>query len=1090
MSGAKFMVWAVVFMGRVLSRRRPAWHLRGSAAVGRFLAWSAVVTACLTLKVWAASPQTFGTDPAYLINTFGTDDGLPENSATAMVQSADGYLWFGTFEGLVRFNGVDFTVFTPRNTPELPSAGIVNLHLDRSGRLWVSTYEGLVLGQAQAAPRFKAVDGWPGGFVRTFAERPNGDLLITSFDGHVFEFSDGRLRELPSPPGKPGQGYHGSVDEDGHWWVVQAEFVGRWEQGAWRSMVAFQEGRENGLGCTTARDGGIWLLLGSELRRVRRGVEEQRIPLPESPVGVWSLTQDSQGVVWITSHRQGLWRVTPDGEMTQLNAANGGSDQVRFVFEDRERTVWIGTSGDGLMRLTARRFRHMELIEGRKGLAVRSVSADRAGGIWAATYGRGLFHVGAEGAGPVTLLDRVDGAAYLQSVLSDHTGRLWVGILDRAVQWVDGTQVRSVPKEVVGGSNPIALFEDSRGRTWIGAGGDAVAVFDGHDFRRFSVVGDSRQRAITCFAEDSAGVLWAANDGCVFRWDGGSSIVEVMENGHSVGGITSLKADPEGSIWMGSSDRGLLRWKAGQFSVVDGRHGFPVDPILAIMEDDLGCFWMTSNRRLIRARRSDLHAAADGGGVGRLDWQIFDSSDGLPNAEFTRGRQPAGTRDVRGHLWFATSRGVVTVDPSKLRPNDQPPPVCIESLAYLRPAPEEPGQGVARGITEQVLPEISGRISQPISLPSGSRQIEVHYAALSLVAPAKVRYQIKLEGHDDGWQDAGNRRIAYYHDLPPRDYVFRVRAANNDGVWNETGASLAFLVQPFYWQTGWFRILAWMGSLGGVGGGVWAVMRSKLRRQAERLAHERALSQAREQLSHLTRVAILGELSGSLAHELNQPLTAILSNAQAALRFLKSGSVNLEELREILEDIAADDQRAGEVIRRLRLLLKRGEVQLEPLDLNQVARETLELVQSDLVTRNVALVSELESQLPMIQGDRVQLQQVFLNLILNGCDAISEHASMAGRLIVRTHLTDGRMVQVSVSDSGPGIPPDQLERIFEPFVTTKRHGLGLGLAISRNIVEAHGGQLKAVSHPKGGATFFFVLPCGEGGGGGGVISNQ
>jgi Two component regulator propeller len=135
MSGATFMVLAVAFISRVLSRRPPVWHRWGSAAVGRFLAWSAVGAACFSPTVWAASPQTFGTDPAYLINTFGTDDGMPENSATAMVQSADGYLWFGTFEGLVRFNGVEFTVFNPRNTPELPSAGIVNIHLDRSGRL-------------------------------------------------------------------------------------------------------------------------------------------------------------------------------------------------------------------------------------------------------------------------------------------------------------------------------------------------------------------------------------------------------------------------------------------------------------------------------------------------------------------------------------------------------------------------------------------------------------------------------------------------------------------------------------------------------------------------------------------------------------------------------------------------------------------------------------------------------------------------------------------------------------------------------------------------------------------------------------------
>ncbi|MBX3731816.1 MAG: hypothetical protein KF791_04390 [Verrucomicrobiae bacterium] len=1014
-------------------------------------------------------------DADHRIDTWGVADGMPEDSATAMAQSADGYLWFGTFDGLVRFNGVEFKVFNPRNTPELPGAGIVNLHLDRSGLLWVSTYRGLVVGEAGAAPEFRPVEGWPDSYVRTFTERPNGDLLITSFDGRLFEFSNGRLTELPSPPGARGQGYFGGVDADGHWWAVQSGFIGRLEHGSWAAKIPPPGVKGDAVGCTAARDGALWLLLGGELLKLQRGVEVARVSLPESPGGVWSLSEDSQGTLWISSHNEGLRRVTTAGRVTRINATNGGSDQVRFVFEDRERSLWIGTSGDGLLRLTPRRFRHFGLVEGRKGLAVRSVTPDFAGGVWVATYGRGLFRVSDAGATPAPLLDPTDGSSYLQSVMADRSGRLWAGTFSKSLRVVEDSRVRHVPGELIGGVNPIALFEDSQGRTWIGGGGGSIAVCDNQGFRRFELMGDSRRLAVTCFAEDAAGDLWAANDGSVFRWDGDQSVVEVTENGRSIGGIACLKADPDGSMWLGSFDRGLLRWKDGRLSGVGAQDGFPVGPLLAIVEDDLGYFWMTSARHLVRARRGDLLAAADGG-HGLIAWQRFDDSDGLPEAEFSRGRQPTIARDERGRLWFATSKGVTMVHPAKLRLNDLPPPVAVEAISFYRPVSVATGHATSRYGTGELPSRVSPPFAVPVPLPRGSRRVEIHYAALSLVAPGKVRYQIKLEGRDSRWQDAGSRRTAYYHELPPREYVFRVRAANNDGVWNETGASLAFLVQPFYWQTGWFQGLAWAASMGGVGGGVWGIMRAKVRRQAERLAHERDLRQAREKLSHLTRVAILGELSGSLAHELNQPLNAILNNAQAALRFLKSGNVNLDELREILEDIAADDQRAGEVIRRLRLLLKRGEVQLQALNLNDLVLETLKLVHSDLVTRNVTVLTELDPRLPPVQGDRVQLQQVFLNLILNGCDAMADQDPQRRRLEVRTGPADGGGVQVSVVDCGHGVPPDRLADIFEPFVTTKQQGLGLGLSISRSLIEAHGGRIQVRNNAEAGSTFSFVLP--------------
>jgi PAS domain S-box-containing protein len=247
----------------------------------------------------------------------------------------------------------------------------------------------------------------------------------------------------------------------------------------------------------------------------------------------------------------------------------------------------------------------------------------------------------------------------------------------------------------------------------------------------------------------------------------------------------------------------------------------------------------------------------------------------------------------------------------------------------------------------------------------------------------------------------------------------------------------------------------------------------------QRRRAEVELQQQRSELAHLSRVMILGELSGSLAHELNQPLTAILSNAQAALRFLaRDGEVDLAEVRGILKDIVDEDKRAGEVIHRLRLLLKKGEVQQQPLDVNEVVADVLRLINSELMNHETSVSTELSPDLPSISGDRVQLQQVLLNLILNGCDAMNGVAPPERQLVVRTETANGHGVRVSVSDRGCGIPPDRLERIFEPFYTTKSHGMGLGLAVCRTIIGAHAGSLSAMNNQDTrGATFNITIPA-------------
>ena len=242
---------------------------------------------------------------------------------------------------------------------------------------------------------------------------------------------------------------------------------------------------------------------------------------------------------------------------------------------------------------------------------------------------------------------------------------------------------------------------------------------------------------------------------------------------------------------------------------------------------------------------------------------------------------------------------------------------------------------------------------------------------------------------------------------------------------------------------------------------------------------EQEIAEQRNQLAHISRVGMMNELSGAVAHEMNQPLAAILASAHAALAFLAEEPADLSTLREILSDIVAADKRAGEVIHRMRALLRSGALHREPLDVNNIVREVLELVHNDLILQGITAQTELAPDLPNIQGERVQLQQVLLNLVLNARDAMVHTAQEERQLTIRTIRVGDDSVQISVIDRGVGISQEQIERIFEPFYTTKASGLGLGLAVSRSIVLAHGGRLWATGNPERGATFQLTLPASK-----------
>jgi signal transduction histidine kinase len=478
--------------------------------------------------------------------------------------------------------------------------------------------------------------------------------------------------------------------------------------------------------------------------------------------------------------------------------------------------------------------------------------------------------------------------------------------------------------------------------------------------------------------------------------------------------------------------------------------------------------WLYMACGLVRIASAELNAGIRDP-TRRIPATVFDGSDGVGLRGAVSAYEPHVAKGADGRLWFLPSDGVSFFDPRRVSINNLPPPVHVE-LVTADHKTYDPASN--------------------LRLPPLVRELEIDYTALSFVAPEKNRFRVKLEGWDPDWRDVDNRRQAFYTNLSPGQYRFRVTASNNNGVWNETGAFLDLSIAPAYYQTAWFRV----SSVAAFVALLWctyrlrvrsiqrrseqlALINAKLQAQiAERKQAEVALRQAQADLAHANRVSSMGELSASLAHEVNQPIAAAITDANTCLRWLSRDQPDLDEARAAASRAVQDGKRAGDIVNRVRLLFEKGTLQRELVDFNETIRDMTLLLHAEAIQFAVSVGAELAADLPQVMGDRVQLQQVLMNLMMNSIDAMKD-VDGARELTLRSQRGDDGHVLISVSDTGVGLPPYQADEIFDAFFTTKSHGTGMGLRISRSIVEAHEGRLWASANSPRGARFCFTLPA-------------
>ncbi len=1120
------------------------------------------------LLLWLTLSAAHALDPnkrltQYAHTAWRIQDVFLPNTPYWISQTKDGYLGVGGGSGAQRFDGVRFT---PWSVPiaSTPMGHPVSV---RAGEFWIATRSEL------AHVRDNVVIShydFPG--IDAMYKDSDGTIWALSYlnpDRVLCQATDAKIRCFGKAEGVTIQEASSfSPDGKGGFWIGGDTSLLHWKIGAAPEIYSPQHLQSNvgqvGIqSLVEDSDGFLWVGIeasgpGLGLERFRNGVLTPVI-LPNfdgSKLVIHKLMEDSDKSLWIATYGNGIYRI--HGQTVEhFGRADGlSSDTVHDLYESDDGIVWAATSDgiDNFRDLPVTTFSASEGI-GRNGTA--SVMATKDGTVWVASLGTLDFIRN----GIVSSV-RVPGQQ-VSSLLEDHLGNIWVGVDDGLFIYKSG-RFRRIPEP---DHRPLGLVlgltEDVDGNVWAECK-DAqerrlIRIRDFKVREQFSQPQVPKAKAIEA---DPKGGIWlgAVPGGLTFFREGiaRTSPLKLKRGSWAY----QIAVAPDGSV-MTASDDGLVMLRAGKVQRLGKENGLPCDGVAGFVLDDNKDLWLSTPCGFLEVAASDvqrwwIHPDTI------VHARVFGTLDG---ARPGRVSFDPAAKSPDGRLWFINGVVLQMIDPSHLSGEGTASPTYVETVVADR---------------KQYKPQ------EGLRLPPLTRDLQIGYTSPTFLIPQKVKFRYRLDGHDRDWQDAETRREAFYTELGPGKYRFRVIASNSSGVWNEAGATLDFAIAPAYWQTNWFRALcvvaflalvygayrfrvrqlrrqekklrdvvetiptfAWtalpdgdvdfinhhwveytglsqentMGSgwktavhpadlpryverrRASVASGKpfehevrfrrspdgeyrWFLTRSVPLRDAggkivkwygistdiedrKRAENERErLRQIEADLAHVNRVSTLGEMAASLAHEIKQPIAAAITSANSCIEWLAHEPPNLDRARAAAAKIDKYGNRAAEIIDRIRSFYKKSPPQRELVDVNGIIHEMLTLLKCEADRYSVGMRADLTAEIPKIMADPIQLQQVFMNLMLNAIEAMNDSG---GELTVKSQLQDDQL-QFSVSDRGPGLPSGSVDQIFSAFFTTKPQGSGMGLAISRSIVESHGGRLWASANSGGGATFHFTLP--------------
>ncbi len=769
-------------------------------------AWLLLCALCFNVPAIAGTNES---GSPFIVDSWSTSEGLPQSSVISVIQTRNGYLWLGTLNGLVRFDGIHFTVFDENNTPGLDSDRIVFLFEDNQTNLWIGTESsGLAMIQNGKIKNFEAETANAGAV--TYAWEDSGGIWFYSDKG-TCNYHDGKMN------------FYSGVFSQQLFFLAKRLVIPR-------------------------KSGGFWQLSNGHVQKWNSNRLEK--DFGASPWGssiVTSACEDQNGNLIVGTLGAGVFWYDADGNYQQISTEQGLSHPgVLSLCMDSGGNLWAGTDGGGLNRIKRKIF---NAPKNSHSWVVQSVSADNHGGLWMAFNGSGVSYW-------ITNSARDFGVGHASNAwttLVDQKQQVWAGTRDEGLFLFQTNHFVPAPGAEILGPQIFALFEDRSGQLWAGTQ-SGLSRWNGSQWKIFTTRDGLSENVVRAIAQDTNGNFWIGteNRGLNFFVNGKFVSYQATENGLPGNDVSCLDADKDGTIWVGTSGHGLARFQNGKWTRYSTDDGLASDSIDYIIEDAADNLWVGSNAGLMRISKKSLNDFANGT-INFISCRTYVETDGLPTRECSSGSQPAACRTGDGKMWFPTIKGLSSVNPADLKPNLQMPTVMIESVLI---------NGAKKANRLDSAP-------QAIVIPPGHNQLEIDYTALNFSAPNEVYFKYRLEGRETAWTP-GDARVAHYNELLPGQYRFHVIACNEDGLWNETGAVLDATVQPQFWQTWWFSAAAIL-CLGGIAIAIVRYFSTqKLRREVQLHKQKEALELERSRIArdlhdqlgaNLTQVALLGEMA-------------------------------------------------------------------------------------------------------------------------------------------------------------------------------------------------------------------------------------
>jgi signal transduction histidine kinase/ligand-binding sensor domain-containing protein len=768
----------------------------------------------------ACCPCAFGLNPSLQINQYAHKawtirEGFFKSKVLSVAQTPDGYLWIGTDFGVVRFDGVRVVEWQPSAGEHLPSNFIRCLVAGRDGTLWIATNRGLA---SWKAGRLTHYPGLAGRNIHSLYEDREGTIWaglpgrpsfkICAIRGGVSECSaeDAKFGTIPGA-------MYG--DRPGNLWVGTEIGLWRWKPGP-PKLYPMKVGP--GPGSLSGADGGD-ILIGTTTGVYRFSDDkiEANPVFGGKPFEARALLRDRDGGLWVGTTNRGLLHVY-HGRTDVFARSNGLSDDfVLRLFEDREGNIWVATT-QGLDRFRDPAVPTISVEQGLSSAVVGSLLTTADGSVWLGTL-KGLNHWSD---GRIVVYPRPSGESLASPRFQDSAGRIWVSSWFGTEPLDSFENGRFLPiKGLPLGPVPWSIEGDHAGNVWISRGDGLFHLTEGAAAERITWASLGRKDwALALLPDPNEGGLWLGffQGGVAYFKDGQVRRAYSAADGLGDGRVETLQLDRDGAVWA-ATESGLSlinggRVKDGRIATLSSRNGLPCDAVHWMMEDDDHSVWVYLACGLVRIARSELDAWARDP-KRTVPATVFDASDGVTGFALGSLFNPQVSKAADGRIWFVSGDGVSIIDPDHIPINKAPPPVHVEQIT---------------GDRNIYWRNLWGSPASHLRLPKLSRDLRIDYTALSLAAPEKVRFKYKLEGHDDDWVDAGSRREAFYNDLRPRSYRFRVKASNTSGVWNEDGDSFDFSIDPAYYQTRWFQTTCAAAFLGLL----WALYQYRLHQIAQR----------------------------------------------------------------------------------------------------------------------------------------------------------------------------------------------------------------------------------------------------------------